>query len=342
MSVCYNYIMKILSKKNKEEKKTELEKVEERREEILARGRKFKYPLQYTKHRIVINTILIMMVVLAIFVVGGWFALYRIQMTDEIIYRITTVVPVSVANVDGERVRYSDYLMLYRSSISSIERQSGELNDNDDAAALRQQYKKVALTDAEKYTYAIKLAKELGISITDEEVDSEFDRHRQVGGVDRKEEGFLKIINDNFGLNKTEYRRMLYLNLLQAKVKESVDDVARETAMRVEQILAENGGNYGAVAEKLGSAISYEETGGLIENTNIDGGRATEATKLEVGEQSGKFISINGDGYYFIKLIAKTDSKVNFVSIYVPFKEFDVDFAKIKEDGLISEAISLE
>ena len=43
-------------KKEAEQKKmTEKEKVEERREEVLARGRKFKYPLQYAKHRLMIN-----------------------------------------------------------------------------------------------------------------------------------------------------------------------------------------------------------------------------------------------------------------------------------------------
>ena len=37
--------------------KTELEKIEERREEVLSKGRKFKYPLQYAKYRIVTLTI---------------------------------------------------------------------------------------------------------------------------------------------------------------------------------------------------------------------------------------------------------------------------------------------
>ena len=36
--------------------KTELERVEERREEVLSKGRKFKYPLQYAKYRIVTVT----------------------------------------------------------------------------------------------------------------------------------------------------------------------------------------------------------------------------------------------------------------------------------------------
>jgi len=92
----------------KEEKKTEKEKVEERREEVLAAGRKFKYPLQWTRHRIVINTILIALVVFAMIFIGGWLALYRIGMTDQLLFNITKVLPVPVASVDGENVRFSD------------------------------------------------------------------------------------------------------------------------------------------------------------------------------------------------------------------------------------------
>ena len=58
--------------KKKEEKKTEQEKVEERREEVLAAGRKFKYPLQWTRYRVVANTLLIAVVIVSMLVVGGW------------------------------------------------------------------------------------------------------------------------------------------------------------------------------------------------------------------------------------------------------------------------------
>ena len=116
--------MNLFSKKS--DKKTEKEKVEERREEVLATGRKFKYPLQWARHRIVINTILIALVVIAMIVIGGYLALYRIGMTDELLFRVTRVIPVPVATVDGDDVRFSDYLMFYRSSMTSIERQSGK------------------------------------------------------------------------------------------------------------------------------------------------------------------------------------------------------------------------
>ena len=330
--------MKLLSKK---EKKTEQEKVDERREEVLATGRKFKYPLQWTKHRIVVSTILIAVVTIAVVVTAGWLALYRFNMTDDMLFRITKILPVSVAKVDDERVRFSDYLMFYRSSITSIERQSGQVDNESSLDALRAQYKRAALTEAEKYTYAVKLARENDITVSDENVVEEFERHLHIGGIERSEESFVKIIEDNFGLDKGEYERMLYLTLLKAKVEEKIDKKAEETANKVEKMLSENGGDYKAVAEALGDEIEYEETGGYVSAQNIDGGRASEAIKLEPGGQSGKFVSINGDGYYFVKLIAKTDTEVNFVSIKVPFTEFRTEFDKLREDGKISEFIEI-
>lgn len=329
-----------LSRK-KDEKKTEQEKVDERREEVLAAGRKFKYPLQWTKHRVVINTILISFIVFGILVTAGWLALYRFNMTDDMLFRLTKIVPVPVATVDNENVRFSDYLMLYRSSILSVERQYGQSKDEASLDSIRSQYMRSALTESEEFAYAEKLAKEQGITVSKEEIAEEFARHKNIGGIERSEEGFMKIIDENFGLSKSEYERMLYLTLLKAKVEVTIDEAANEVANNVEKLLSENGGNYTAVIEKLGDSIIYEETGGMVSSQNIDGGRASEAIKLEAGGQSGRFVSMNGDGYYFVKLVAKTETEVNFVSIKVPFTEFEKRFMGLKEENKISEFITI-
>lgn len=328
--------------RKKEEKKTEQEKVDQRREEVLAAGRKFKYPLQFTKHRIVINTVLISAVVIGIMFTAGWLALYQFNMTDDMLFRITKIIPAPVAKVDGENTRFSDYLMFYRSSMLSIERQSGQVDNEASLETLKSQYMRAALTEAEEFAYAEKLARENNLEVTKEEIDAEFDRHRSIGGNEnRSEEGFMKIIEENFGLTRGEYERMLYLTLIRAKVEMAIDENANAVADEVEKMLAENGGNYTAVASALGSKIIYEETGGMVSSQNIDGGRASEATKLEAGGQSGRFVSINGDGYYFVKLIAKTETEVNFVSIKIPFTEFDTRFTTLKDDGKIKEYITI-
>ena len=99
--------------------------------------------------------------------------------------------------------------------------------------------------------------------------------------------------------------------------------------------------DYAKVAEELGDQIIYEETNGLVDSKNIDGGRATEAMKLEPEQSSGKFISINGDSYYFVKLIKKTSTEADFVSIKIPFTEFNQRFEALRAEDKINEYIDL-
>ena len=315
--------------------------MDERRAEVFARGRQFKYPLQWTKYRVVANTVLIAVVMMGILIVSGWLALYKFGMTDEMLFRVTKMLPVPVATVDGETVKFSDYLMFYRSSIMSIERQSGQVDNQGNVDTLRLQYKRAALSEAEDYAYAMKLAKELEIEVTDEEVANEFARHLKIGGVDRSEQSFMKIIEDNFGLTRDEYNRMLYLTLVREKVEIAIDTEANQTADRVEAILKSNGGDYAGVASALPAKVIYEETGGYVSNQNIDGGRASEAFKLEPGQQSGKFVSMSGDGYYFVKLLKKNDTEVNFVSIKVPFTEFDKRVESLRTEDKITEYVTI-
>ena len=336
---CYNYTMNLFNKKDS--KKTEQEKVEERREEVLATGRKFKYPLQLTKHRIVVNTVLIATIILAVLIIGGWLALYRLGMTDDLLYRVTKIVPIPVAYVDSNEVRFSDYLMLYRSSMTSLERQSTTQFEEGSIDEVRNEYKRVALSDAELYSFAEKIAEEKGIIVSNEDIKSELERHVKIGGVDRNKESFMKIVGENFGLSQDEYERMIYLSLIKSKTATAIDTKANQIVDQVESILAANDYNYMAVVEQLGDDIIYEETGGLVGSTNIDGGRATEAMKLEPGQSSQKFISMNGDGYYFVKLIQKTDTEANFVSIKIPFTELDTQFNHLREEGKIDELIEI-
>ena len=328
-------------KQPKQKPKTEREKVEERREEVLAKGRKFKYPLQYTKHKLVINTILVAAVAVVAMVVAGWLALYQFQSTGEMMYRVTQVLPVPVAEVDGAKVRYSDYLMIYRSNLQTSEQQSGQLGNTEDDDLVRAEYKRTALEAAVEYTYAMKLGKELGLSVAEEEIDQAFDEHRKVGGVERSEEAFLKIVQDNFGMNRREYRRMLELTLMKAKVEQEIDETAQAVAAEVETMLNENGGDMAAVAESLGEQVEYEATGQLVDNMNVDGGRSNKAMTLEPGQVSERFLSNNGDGYYFVKLVEKTEMQVNYESIKVKFTTFAERVAQLYEEGKVKELIEV-
>lgn len=325
----------------KQKPKTEREKVEERREEVLAKGRKFKYPLQYAKHKLIINTVIVAVFVIVLMVVGAWAALYKFQSTGDMFYRVTQIIPVPVAEVEGEPVRYSDYLMIYRSNLITAEQQGGQLGGGEDAEMVRNGYKEAALRSAVEYAYALKLAKERGITVSDQEVDEAFDEHRKVGGVERTEESFLRIINDNFGMSKSEYKRMLYLTLIKAKVSQAVDERANEISAQVEQILAEHDQDFAAVAEALGENVEYQKTEQLVDNMNIDGGRSSMAMTLEPGQVSERFLSNNGDGYYYVRLVDKSDDQVNYASLKINFSEFDEQVMKLYTDNKVKVFIDL-
>lgn len=325
----------------KQKPKTEREKVEERREEVLAHGRKFKYPLQYAKHRLIINTVIVGLVALVLMLVAGWAMLYKFQDTGDMIYRVTQIIPVPVAEVDGARVRYSDYLMIYRSNLLTAEQQGGQLGSGEDADAVRLLYKQAALRSAVEYTYAMEVGRKMGISVTDAEVDKAFDEHRKVGGVERSEEGFLKILRDNFGMNKSEYRRMLYLNLMKAKVSQAVDEQAQAESAEVDRILSESEGDLYKAAEELDLLSYYEETGRLVDSMNVDGGRSAMAMALEPGQVSERFLSSNGDGYYYVKLADKTNSEVNYASLKINFTTFNEMITELYADGEVVEYIDL-
>lgn len=325
----------------KKKPKTEREKVAERREEVLAKGRKFKYPMQYSKHKLVINTIIIAFVAVILMVAAGWFMFYKSGSTGDMVYRIAQVLPLPVAEVDGEQVRYSDYLMIYRSNLMTAEQQGGQLGQDSDDKAVRQMYKQAAMQSAVEYTYALKMAKELGIEVSEAEVDKAFDDHRKVGGAERSEEGFLKILQNNFGMNKREYRRMLYLTLMKAKVTQAVDQKANDIADKVDKLLAENDNDFGKVAEELGDAVVREGTNGLVDAMIVDGGRSNMAQSMEKGQVSKRFLSSNGDGYYYLKLIDKTENQVNHESLKIDFTEFDNRVAALYADGKVKEYIDL-
>ena len=337
---------KILEKISKKRKKTATRitdgNIDEKREEVLARGKKFKYPFQYAKHKLIVNTVLISVsaVLLAVFL--GWLELYKFQDTGDVVYRLTRVLPVPVAEVDGEKVRYSDYLMLYRSSVAAIESQQGILSNSEEDQQMKAQYKVEAMDRAVSYGYALKLAREMGIEVSDEMVNELMVEHRTVDGVERSEEAFAGIIKDNFGLSLDEYRRMLYLSLVEKEVSVSLDEEALALKLEIESILGNGSDDLEGIADSLGENVVYSETGGMVEEMNLDGGRASVAAGLELGEVSEGFVSKNGDGYYFVKLLDKADGQVNYASLWVPFSAFDKKLAEVEEEGKVKVYIELE
>lgn len=336
---------KILKKSNTQE--TQVTKItnttlEEQRKEILNKGKKFKYPVQYSKNRLVGNALIIALVIL---ITGSgllWYQLYQAQNTGEFIYRFTTVIPFPVANVDGENALYRDYLMEYRANMQIANAKKDEIESANNVKALSVLNKNKAMKNAIANAYAQKKAREMGISVSEKEIDEAFDAQRKTQNTELTESALYKIAADNYGLSPSEYRRMfIELPLLRRKVTAEIDKNAAKTRDEVVKYLNDNSNDFSKAAEHFGDKIEYNKPG-KVRKTNIDGGRSKVASQLNVGEVSKPFISNAGDGYYIVKLIEKNDNEISYESIKIKFTEFNSQLEKLEKEGKVKKYIKVD
>lgn len=320
------------------------ETVAEHRERILAGGRRFKYPVQYAKHRLVINTIVISVVALLLIFLVIWWQLYPAQNTSSFFYRITRAVPLPVAVVDGQMVRYSDYLSGFKSQEHYLQYKQGVNLYSKENKAQLDWFKRQALNDAIADGYAAKLAKQKGISVSDEEIAAAIKQQRQSSDGEISEKTYYDITLDHYGWTSDEVREVTARNLLRQKVAYSVDSTASQLRDVLEQRL-ENESDFDKIAASLspvdGVKIEASVTP-LVPINNRDGGLAEQASKLSTGKVSPVFRSTTGDGYYVVKLLQREgDNRISYAALKIPLTVFQKQLSQLRADNKISEFISV-
>lgn len=320
------------------------ETVAEHRERILAGGRRFKYPMQYARHRLVFNTIIITIVALIIVIAVGWWQLYLVQNTNTFFYRVTRTLPLPVASVDSETVRYGDYLMYYNSSAHYLQR-SEQLNlQSEDGKRQLDFVKRKSMDTVISDAYAAKIARERNITVDTGRIDKVIDDDRNTANGRISQETYDASALNVLGWSPEEYRQDVRTKLTRQDVSYAIDTEAQAKQERVaemlkvpnadlEKIVAEIGGEGDAKAEVGGS--------GLVPHTNRDGGLSTAALKLNKGDVSGVIKTTTGDGYYFVKLLEKTDTQLSYAYIKIPLTEFKKQLAELKKNNKIREYISI-
>jgi len=201
------------------------ETVAEHREQILAGGRRFKYPRQYARHKLVFNAIII------------W-QLYPAQNTSTFFYRLTRILPVPVATVDGAQVKYSDYLMSLSGSQHYLQ-QSERLNlDSDDGKRQIEFIKRQALDGAIADTYAEKIAKEKGITITDKQVDDVIASSLNTVSGRISQDVYDDSTLSTLGYTSDEYRHIIQRSLVRQAVAYEIDTKAASAKKAAESLIA--------------------------------------------------------------------------------------------------------
>lgn len=320
------------------------ETVAQHREQILAGGRKFKYPIQYARHRLLINSILVFIIAVVVSVVFLWSQLYVTQNTGNFFYRITQLAPLPVAAVDGQPVAYSDYLMEYRSSIHWLQQKSRGFSTNSaDSKRQAEHFKRQSLNQAIENAYAVKIAKENNISVTEKDVDTFIDATiKNSSSRNLSRESYEAVLSDSYGVTPEEYRTIVRYAITRQKAALAVDEAAKKKIKAAEASLA-TGKTFEEVAIQYSDDPGVETSKGdvgFVSKTNQDQGLAQAASKLQVGQVSG--IISGSDGYYIVKLLETKTDQVRYARIKVTLTAFDSSLKKLKQDGKVQEYIKVE
>lgn len=313
----------------------------EHREKVLAGGRKFKYPVQYQRHRLVINAIIIGVAALIVLVGAGWYLLYPAQNTSEFMYRVTKVIPVPVAVVDGQQVRYSDYLMQYRSQVHYLTEKEQLDTSTEDGKRQLDYVKSQSMEEAVADAYAAKLARELDIEVTGVELETFLTQQRQATDGEVSEATYNTVIEDYYGWSPDEYREAMKHKLLRQKVSFAIDSEADKLVEQIHGIIRGGQTDLVKVNEAFKDTTEYTAAA-WVPRTNRDGGLATEAAKLEKGGVSSAIKTTRGDGHYYVKLLDSSDSQVQYEYIFIPLTEFDARLKVIQEENKLTKFINIE
>lgn len=317
--------------------------VAEHREQILAGGRKFKYPVQYAKHKLVLNSLLIALGAIVLLVVLCWYLLYFAQVNTKFMYRLTQLVPVPVASVDGEGVRYSEYLKKYRSDIFSLVQQEQINLRSADGKRQSEYYKRKELDSAIKEAYVGKLARENKVTVSRAEVDTFITQ--SVNSKSISLEAYEKTVLQNFyDWSLDEYRGVVKARLLTQKVSFAIDTAAKQKADTLATKASAPGADFAQLARDSSDDLGTKANGGDVGALPLDNqdarGLIAAADKLQVGQVSRPVAG--GDGYYILKLTSKTESAVQYSQIKVNLTELDRRFEQIKKQGKIREHIKVD
>jgi parvulin-like peptidyl-prolyl isomerase len=319
------------------------ETVAEHREEVLKSARKFIYPLQHSKHRIVlVSSGLFIMTVVAFFAYCT-LALYRFQGSSTFLYRVTQVIPFPIAKTGGNFIAYENYLFELRHYTHYYETQLKVNFDNGKDKEQLNQFKRRALDKVINDAYVKQLAAEHNISVSDQEVEDQITIVRNQNRLGSSEKVFEDVIKDYWGWSVNDFKRSLRTTLLAQKVAAKLDTETNEKAAAA---LAElkSGTSFADVAKKYSDDPSKENGGELgfaVDRTSKE--IPAQATDALFKLQPGQITDVINTGYTLeiLKNIETNGDKIRAARIVINFKDVNQYINDLKDKQKYTQYIKL-
>lgn len=274
------------------------ETVAAHREEVLGSARKYIYPLQHSKHRIVLISGTLFVVALVAFMTYAVLALYKFQSSSTFLYRVTQVIPFPVARAGDRFVAYENYLFELRHYTYYYENQlDTDFSDPRNEPQLAD-FRRRALDKVISDAYVSELAKQQNISVSNQEINDQITIVRNQNRLGGNEEVFEDVLKDYWGWSVDDFKRSLHRELLAQKVAATLDTDARK---RAESALADlkGGADFAAVAKKYSDDDKTKNNGGAfpvaVEKT--DRNLSSQTTDALFKLKKGQISDIINTGY---------------------------------------------
>lgn len=318
------------------------ETVAAHREEVLSSARKYIYPLQHSKHRIVLISASLLAFAAVTFATYCTLALYHFHSDSSFLYRVTQVIPVPVAKAGPHYIAYENYLFELRHYEHYYKTQQAVDFGSQSGKQQLEAFKKQALQQVIDAAYVKQLAAEHKVSVSDQEVNDEITLVRaqnRLGSNDRVFEGVLK---EFWGWSVDDFKRELKTQLLAQKVVSVLDT---STHQRAEAALKQlqQGADFAALAGQVSEETASKANGGNFGVTidknsqNLPPQTINALFGLQVGQISG-IVNI-GYGLEIDKLAANDNGKLQAAHIVFNFKNINEYLAPLKQTQKIHSFI---
>jgi parvulin-like peptidyl-prolyl isomerase len=267
------------------------ENITEHREEVLKGARKYIYPLQHSKHRIVTVTLSLAAAAAVAFFIYWTAALYHFYQYNTFLYRVTQVVPFPIAKADGNYVAYENYLFELRHYIHYYQSQQ-QLNFNSSDKQQLYRFRQQALSNVLDQAYTKILARQNGVKVSDKEVDARIAEVRNQNRLGTNNKVFADVLRDYWGWSISDFKRTLKQAILSEKVAAKLDAAANQKAKAaLSQI--KSGADFAEVAKATSEDPAAKTSGGDFgfgitkTNPNVSPEVIDAMFKLKPGETSG-------------------------------------------------------
>lgn len=295
------------------------ETVAEHREEVLSTARKYIYPLQHSKHRIVVISTILLATAVVTFFVYSVLALYKFQSNSAFLYRVTQVIPFPVAKAGPAYVAYENYLFELRRYVHYYQTQQkvdfADTYGKQQLASFRPQ----ALQQVIDAAYVKQLASKNHVSVTEREVNDQLGLLRSQNQLGASDQELADVTSEFFGWTVNDLKRELKQELLAQKVAYTLDTATQQRA-KTAALQLQNGADFAKLAGQVSDDAATKANGGQYANTAL-GSTSSDVPpqvldtllKMKVGEVSGVIYA--GNTLEIVKVLAVNDGKVQAAHI---------------------------